>query len=561
MILGIWDGHDSGACIVENGRVIVASNEERFTGRKLEPLFPFKSINFCLQELGIKPENIKNIACCTSDFSLTFGRLFPKIKDNYWYVREKLVKEKFSNINRFLLNKTGEMHSNQFFKGLSELFIRKELKRIGFAHDYSLEIVDHHQAHAASAYYTSGFKNALCVTLDGLGDGLSSTVNLCENGKIKRIASNPTRDSLGIFFQEITSILGMRILEDECKVMALSDYSKPIKNNPMLDLFELNGIRLKSKLSPTKRYSTLKKILANTGRAEFCFMAQQTLEHFATDLFKNAIEKTGLKNVVWSGGIASNIKMNMKIRDSSGLKDWFVFPHMGDGGLAVGAALHVSNKLYGTKPYNLTNVYLGPYFKEEYIEECLRQYKGKIRYEKKEDIEGHAADLICDNKIVFWFQDRMEFGPRALGNRSILAPAGSIKLKDKLNKIIKRREWYQPFCPSLLEEDVHRFFGDFGRYDKFMTMGYCIKKEYAKEMEAVIGKDKSSRPQMVGNENKKYRALLKAVKKQLGHSAILNTSFNIHGYPIVCSPEDAVKTFLSCKDVKLIIGDFLVERR
>ena len=561
MILGVWDGHDAGACIVENGRVTVASNEERFTRRKLEPLFPFESINFCLQEAGIKPANIENVACCTSDFSLTFGRLFPKIKDNYWYVRERLVKEKFSDINRFLLNKTGEMRSNIALKGLSKLFVRKELKKAGFTHNYHLEIVEHHQAHAASAYYTSGFKNALCITLDGLGDGLSSTINICENGEIKRIAANLTRDSLGLFFQEITSLLGMRILEDECKVMALSDYAKPIKNNPMLGLFELNGIGLKSKLSPIKRYYFLKKVLKNTGRAEFCFMAQKTLEHFATNLFKNAIEQTGLKNVIWNGGIASNIKMNMRIRNSSGLKDWFVFPHMGDGGLAVGAALHISNKLYGTKPYKLADVYLGPSFKEDYIKECLKEYKNHLRYENINDIEKYAADLICDNKIVFWFQDRMEFGPRALGNRSILAPPNNIKLKAELNKIIKRREWYQPFCPSLLEEDSHKLFGDFGRYDKFMTMGYPINERYAKDMAAVIGKDKSSRPQMVGNENRKYKELLKVVKKQSGYSAVLNTSFNIHGYPIVCSPEDAIKTFLSCKDVKLVMGNFLIERK
>ncbi len=560
MILGVWDGHDAGACIADKGRILVAVNEERFTKRKLEPLFPTNSINFCINFLGIRCSHIENVACSTSDFSLTLTRMFPQVKDKYWYIRRKLKKERFSSITRPIRNKTGELSSNRFFKILGESLIRKELKKIGFRHKYSVHIADHHQAHAASAYYTSGFKNALCITLDGLGDGLSAAINACNNGEIERIAAIPTRDSLGLFFQEVTHAMGMRILEDECKVMALSDYAKPMKKNYMIGFFKLNGLKLESMHWPTRRYYLLKEILKRQGRERFSLMAQKTLEHFALRLFSNAIEQTSLRNIVWSGGVASNIKMNMQIRASSGLRDWFVFPHMGDGGLAVGAALEVSNKLYGTKPYKLNNVYLGPDFTEEYAEKCLKENKSQLKYERRNDIEKYAADLICKNKIVLWFQDRMEYGPRALGNRSILASADNARLKDKLNKIIKRREWYQPFCPSLLEEDARRFFKDFGRYDKFMTMGYSVANNNG-EIKAVMGRDSSSRPQMVGSENLRYRRLLKAVKRRIGHSAILNTSFNIHGYPMVCTPSDAIKTFLRCNDTKLIIGDFFVEKR
>lgn len=556
-VLGIWDGHDSGACIVDKGKITTAVNEERFTRRKLEPLFPKNSITYCLKTLNLKPSDVENIAFSTSDFSLTLTRSFPKIKNNYWYVRRKLIKESYPNLNRRILNKVGELHSNKLFRLLSKKVIKKELKKLGFS-DYKLHLVDHHMAHAAAAYYTSGFQKATCITLDGLGDGLSSTVNICQDGKIDRISASPTRDSLGLFFQEITSILGMRILEDECKVMALSDYSKEIKENPMLSLFKVEGTKVFSKLHPNARYNFLKKIRSNISKEEFCYMAQKTIEAVSKQLFQNTLNETAISNVVWNGGIASNIKMNRVIRTLPEVKDWFVFPHMGDGGLAAGAALYISNQLFDTKPYSLNHVYLGPSFEEE-IETEIKKYK--LKYEEIKDIESHVADLTSNNKIVFWFQNEMEYGPRALGNRSILASASNFEIRNQLNTIIKDREWYQPFCPSLLGEESKKFFGDIGKPDRFMTMGYLVRDEMRENTSAVVGKDYSSRPQMVGNENPKYRTLLKKVKKNTGHGIILNTSLNIHGYPIVMSPKDAIDILLYSKgNPSLAIGNFMVTK-
>jgi carbamoyltransferase len=278
-------------------------------------------------------------------------------------------------------------------------------------------------------------------------------------------------------------------------------------------------------------------------------------------LFENAIEETGIADVAWSGGVASNIKANMKIRHLDGLKRWFVFPHMGDGGLALGAAFYVNYKLNSISKYIFEDVYFGPKYSEEEIEEFLKKNKDKIEYEEVKQPAKYAAELL-QKTYVFWFRGRMEYGPRALGNRSILAPAGDESIKNDLNLKVKKREWFQPFAPSLLKEDARKIIEDIkNKYDvdKFMTMGYLAKKEIADRIKAVVHVDNSLRPQMVGNENKVYKELLKEVKKENGLGIILNTSFNIHGMPIVCSPSDALDTMLKTKTKYMIMENFVIQ--
>ena len=303
----------------------------------------------------------------------------------------------------------------------------------------------------------------------------------------------------------------------------------------------------------------LNKILWNTPREEFSYMAQRTLEKNVVQLFQNAIEKTGFGDVCWAGGVASNIKANMKIKDLPGLKRWFVFPHMGDGGLAIGAALYVNHELNGTNNCRLDDVFLGPEYSEEEIKKSLKNVKGKVRFEKRDDIEKFVGDLITKENFVLWYQARMEIGPRALGNRSILAPAFSIEIKDKLNLHIKKRNWFQPFCPTLLKEEAEKFFVNIKGNDKFMTMGYRTKPEVRDRVKAVVNIDGSARPQMLGGENPKYRRLIEQVKKNTGDGIVLNTSFNLHGYPIVCTPKDALKTMIRTKTKYMALGNFFIE--
>lgn len=558
-ILGIWDGHDCGAAIVEGNEIKIAVNEERFTKRKLDLGFPENSIKVCLNFLDLKPIDIKIIAVNTTDFAKTLTRAFPFLKENYYLFRRRKVPEPvFSEFRRHFKYRTTEIGEVPFCRRISSRYFRKNLDRMGFK-DYSLRIVDHHSAHSAAAAICSGFKSCLSITLDGVGDALSGTINIFEDGNLERISSIAARDSFGIFFEQVTTLLGMRELEDEGKVMALSDFAYPVPDNEnkLIDFFEVDGLQVKCKYSTIGKYKRLKKILWNTPREQLAYMAQRTLEKHICQLFENAISETGIKNVAWSGGIASNIKVNLKIRMNHKLKKWFVFPHMGDGGLAVGSALYTSLTENGCKPKRLENAYLGNSFSDEEIKEKLSKYR--LEYEYREDISEYSGELLSSGKFVLWYQGRMEFGPRALGNRSILAPSSPLEIKDKLNLQIKKRSWFQPFCPSLLEEEAEKIFYDVDAYDRFMTMGYMSKEELRDKVISVVNVDGSARPQMLGNENPKFRNLIEEVRKNTGLGIILNTSFNLHGYPIVNSPKDAIDMMLKTKAPYMGIGNFFVE--
>jgi carbamoyltransferase len=558
-ILGIWDGHDCGAALIKGDKVIAAVNEERFTKQKLEIGFPKRSIRCCLDIAGIRPEAVKHIAVNTADIAKTLTRYFPKIKQSYYLFRRRKVKPSFVNLRREFKYKVTELKANRLTKHLTLSWYKKELFSLGFK-NFCLHLVEHHTAHAAAAGFTSGFKRAIVITLDGVGDGLSGTINVLEAGKLRRLSNLPARASLGIFFEQATNLLGMRELEDEGKLMALSDYSYKIqdKDNPLLKLFNVKGLEITTGYSTWKRYRLLQELAWMTPSEDFAYMVQKTLERKALELFTNAINSTGIKNVAWAGGVASNIKNNMSLREHSGLEGWYVFPHMGDGGLALGCALYAAHKLQGTSSFDFPDAYLGPEYSEEHIKQVLKQHP-ELRFSLEKDIAKRAADAICAGEIVMWFQGRMEYGPRALGNRSILASAYSLDVKNTLNVNLKRRDWFQPFCPSILQEDAPALLEGIKQRDPYMTMGYSANEEGIRKIVAVLNVDGSARPQMLAYENPLYRKLLTYIKQKTGYGIVLNTSFNIHGDPIVNTPEDAISAMLKGGAKYLCLGDFWVE--
>ncbi len=560
IVLGVWDGHDAGAAIVEDGLVKVAVNEERLTRRKLDVGFPANSINACLKHANLKPEDVSIVAMCGSQFSQALVRAFPSIGRNYYNFRRRLTpKPRFEKFKRlFLKYRMSYWGSSALTRKYSKFKIRKLLESMGFK-NFKLYLVGHHEAHIASAAFTSGMNHSLCITLDGVGDGVSGTVNVFKDGKFERLSTISGKNSLSTIYEQVTTLLGMRELEDEGKTMCIADYSYPIpeEKNKMIDFYSVNGLNINSKYSNPKRYTVLQNLLWNTTRESFACMVQKTLEKHMVQLFKNAMEQTGLKDVCWTGGIAANIKANRIIKLTTGLNDWYVFPHMGDGGLAVGAALHVNNQLSGIKSAKLPDAYLGLEFSENEIETELKQHP-ELSFELRQDAPQFAGDLLKD-AYVFWYQGRMEFGPRALGNRSILAPAGSLDIKNNLNMNVKKRGWFQPFCPSLLDEDAKTVFEDYDHADKFMTMGHMAKPEFRPQLASVTHIDGSARPQMVTDENKRYRELIEQVKKNTGLGVVLNTSFNLHGFPIVCSPKDAIEVMLNTKTRYMFLGNFYVE--
>lgn len=558
-IVGIWDGHDSGAAVIKDNRVLVALNEERLTRRKLEIRFPEKSINACLDYLNITAKDIDAVAVSTSDFSKTLARIYPRLKEDYYLTRRRKKNPGLlSNLRKRAKYKTTEIGYNGLTKYLSRKHIRASLIKLGFV-NFKISLVDHHLCHAAATAFCSGFDECLVITIDGIGDALSGTVSTLEAGGLTRKAAISGKHSLGIFFEHVTNLLNMRELEDEGKVMALANYAYPIPDaeNPLLDFVRVEGMAIKCTYSTLRMFDALKKVLWKYPSEQFAYMAQRTLEKKICELVRNSIKATGLARVALAGGVFSNIKVNMLIRLLPEVEDCFVFSHMGDGGLAVGAACSLNYDLNGVTSYPLNDVYWGAAFSEEEIVSAIAS--SGLSYKYCENIEQETAQLISRGHIVFWFQGRMEYGPRALGNRSILALPNSAKIKDILNLRLKMRVWYQPFCPSMLEEEAVRFLESYdGMHNRFMTMGYMVKEEMRKEMEGVISIDGSCRPHFVTSREDRYEKLLKEVKKLTGSGIVLNTSFNIHGEPLVCSPQDALNTLKKTGNDYLVMGNYIV---
>jgi len=559
-ILGIWDGHDSGAAIIKGNEILVAINEERLTRRKLEINFPYKSIDACLNFLNLKPADISEIAISTSDPAKTLARIVPSTKEEYYLIRRRKKDLTFLNFQKKRFKyKLTELKPNRIATAISKKILQKELNKIYFI-NFHLSIIDHHMSHSAAAAFCSGFDECLVITLDGLGDGVSGTINIFQNKMLKNISTISAKDSFGIFFEHVTNLMNMRELEDEGKVMALADYAYPIKDeeNPLLDFFSVDGLKIKAKYSSLKMYKELKKFLWRYPSEQFANMAQKTLEYYIIRLIKNAIQETGLKNIALSGGVASNVKVNMMIRNLHECENCFIFPHMGDGGLALGAAMYLNYQKNKITKYKFDSITFGLEYSEEEIEKELNA--ANLVYMKSPHIEKDTAELISNGNIVLWFQDRMEYGPRALGSRSILALPNNPNIKDELNLRLKKRVWYQPFCPSMLHEDAKVLLEDYNdNPNYFMTMAYKVRKEFRQDLIGVINVDGTCRPQIIeNNTDSKYQRLLSLIKSITGKGVLLNTSFNVHGEPLVCSPEDAIRTFINTGIKYLVIGNFIV---
>jgi carbamoyltransferase len=561
-ILGIWDGHDSGVALLKDSEILFSINEERLSKRKLDVSFPEKSIEYSLNYSGLKKEDIEVIAVSTTEFAKTLWRVFPFLKENYYLIRRK--KKEYSSLDylkRLAKYRITELQLDPLSKWISKSIIKSKLRKSGFK-NFKLLMYDHHLCHAVSAAFASGFEKSLVITIDGIGDTLSGTISKFENGKLERIKAISGKDSFGIFFEHVTNLMNMRELEDEGKVMALANYALKIEDdkNPLLDFFEVDGLDVKAKYGCLKTYKKLKRILWKYPSEQFAYMAQRTLEIKITELVKNAVKETGLRKICLAGGTCSNIKVNRLIKNLPEVDDVYVFPHMGDGGLAMGSAMLANYELNGVFKYDFKNVYFGPQFSNDYIKTVLE--KNKLNYKYIEDIEREVARIIFEGNIVLWFQGKMEYGPRALGSRSILAPAHSEEIKTQLNLIQKKRVWYQPFCPTMLLDDAKELLEDLkGTPNEYMTMGYMVKKEKQKLVKGVINIDGSCRPQIITDHDSRYSKLLSEYKKLSGVGVILNTSFNLHGEPLICSPEDALSTFSRTEAKYLVLENYLVEKK
>ncbi len=575
-VIGIHDAHDAGAATASNGVVLGAINEERFTKKQNDVGFPHNSIRYLLDELKTADEEVEKVAIPWIGGSALFARVFPKLETK----RRKLWRKEVQKPTRLRMNLTNlifKMVQDQRPKalwsalgtGIGGNILGSKLRRLGI--DRKLVFVEHHVAHAASAYYASGFKEALVITIDGAGDGVSGSVSIGENGNLRRINEFKASSSLGILYGAATIACDLRYSEDEGKLMSLAAYSYP--NVEIKELEDISSYDEGRRQLVSRNYRKFEYLLAEYfkdhllwkyNREAFAYAVQRHVEREVLKIVKQYLHETGVNKIAVAGGFFSNVIVNMLINEMPEVKDFFVFPQMGDGGIALGAAYYVDFMEHGKfNTKQIDSLYYGAEYSDDEIEQVLKKHakSKKIEFEEVKDISSYVAEKIADeNKIVLWFQGRMEYGPRALGNRSVLAMANDAENRDKINLIIKRRPYYQPFASSILEGSAKALLDPYPRNNKFMTVGYKVRPEHFGDLVAASHIDGTTRPQTVGNENPLYKELLEKVRKKAGIGGILNTSFNKHGMPIVMSPEDAMWTLMNTGAECLAMGSYFVNK-
>ena len=560
-ILGVWDGHDAGAVLMVDGTIVCAVNEERLSRRKLEVRFPSAAIRVCLEAGAINAADIDIVAASTSDVAKALARALPSTKEAYYRIRRRLAPPGvMAALRKRAKYWVTEFGPNPASRAVSRWFLRRELDRHGLG-GAQLQVHDHHRCHAAAAACASAFDRAAVLTIDGVGDGTSATVSTLEDGRLTLVARTPARHSPGIFFEHVTNLLNMRELEDEGKVMALATYAPRAEANPLTSLLQARALAFHTPVPGHALHRQLKQLHWSLPNEQFARMAQDALEAATVAVAREAVRRSGIRRVALAGGVASNIQINRAIRLLPDVDDVFVFPHMGDGGLAMGAALLASAGGGRLPSLDLQSAALGPDTSVDAMEQAL--VEAGMAYDRPCHLAECVADLLMRDQVVLWFQGRMEYGPRALGHRSMLARPDKADMRDRVNLTLKRRVWYQPFCPSLLEDDAARVFADWkGTPDRYMTMAYMIREDHRHRLAAVVGVDGTCRPHIVHPESGgEFTAVLRAMKDRLGLGAVLNTSFNIHGEPLVCRPVEAIDVFRRSGADALAMGPFLVQAR
>ena len=554
--------HDAAACLVIDGKLIAAAEEERFTRIKHDTSFPINAIGYCLEEAGIKPDEIDYVAFYEK----------PLLKF------ERMISQHLEMFPRSLWTFCTSIPS-----WLNEkLRIRKTIrKKIGYKGD--IMFVEHHLAHAASSYLVSPFKSAAILTIDGVGEWATTTLGRAKGNDIKIEKEIHFPHSLGLLYSAMTAHLGFKVNDHEYKVMGLAPYGKPTYYDKLKKVIKVNddgSVRLdmsyfiyhyKSRM-PSRKF--IKEFGPTRKREEkveqkhkdMAASLQKLTEEILLKLVNHLYGMTREKNLCMAGGVALNSVANGKILRNSKFRNIYIQAAAGDAGTCVGAAFYVYNSVFKKKRnYVMENAYLGPGFSTDYIRNYLK--KNKIQFHEFKDdssLSKATAKLIYSNNVIGWFQGRMEFGPRALGARSILSNACNPEMRDILNAKVKHRELFRPFAPVVTEEDAYDYFDA----DKplplpadYMLMVYPIKEGKRKLIPAVTHVDGSGRLQTARKEqNKLYYSVIKEFEKLSGVPILINTSYNIRGEPIVCTPEHAYKCMMGTGIDYLVMDRFLIAR-
>jgi len=549
-ILGIHDGHNCGASLILNEKVLFSICEERLSRNKNEVGYPVESINKVLFLADIQSSELS---------AVVYASNFMHSKDHLqnispWYKVGETDQEKD-------LEKTSE-YKDIIFNERRKERLQKVCNHLNLSADM-VHFVEHHLAHLAAAYYTRPedlFKEkVLGLTCDGAGDGICATVSICEQNSLNRIASSDRHTSLGKLFSRTTMILGMKPWEHEYKLMGMAPYADLERTEKATNIFrkilavdkETLEFKNLTNLSMNYTYEYLRDSFEGIRFDVISASIQKFTEEMLLTWVSSAIKKTGIKKIVCGGGVFMNVKANMLIANLPEVESMYVMPSGGDESLSIGAALEYYNKNNTTDSYTcgIDNLYLGGVAPDiDYEDDLVNNLdKDIVLVSRPDDIEVEIAKLLADSQIVARCRGEMEWGARSLGNRSILCKADNYSVVDKINSMIKVRDFWMPFAPSILSECSERYFSDIKKIRPFyMTFAFKGKDETFAEMIASSHpRDHTIRPQVVTQStNPDYHRMLMHYEKITGSGVVLNTSFNLHGEPIVYSTSDAIRVFL-----------------
>ncbi|MCD4761691.1 carbamoyltransferase [bacterium] len=561
--------HDSSAVLLKDGKIVAAAEEERFTRIKHDFSFPINAIEFCLKSQKITVAQVEYVAFYEKPL-LKFERVLCQFID--FFPKSYLMF--VSSMPSWLRKKL------RIIKVLKKKLNYKKL----------VLFIEHHRAHAASAFFASPFEKSAILTVDGVGEWATTSIGFGSKNNIKLIKDIKFPHSLGLFYSAITAYLGFSVNNSEYKVMGLSAYGEMDRSKNkyyklvrgIVDVKNDGSFRLKMKYfsycyKGVMNSGVLCKLLGGKARKkddeitqrhkDIAAALQIVTEEVVLKILDYLYDITKSKNLVMSGGVALNSVLNGKILKKTKFKNLWIQPAAGDGGTSMGAALYAYvGFLKKDRNYRLKNCYLGPGYDSRYIEGCLIEKNVEYyKFKDQDELINETAKLILSNKVVAWFQGKMEWGPRALGNRSILANPLNPGMKDFLNKKVKHRENFRPFAPSICIDDIGKYFEgeDFvSEPAQYMLQVIKVKEKYKTKIPSVVHVNGTSRIQAVDRaQNKLYYDLIKKFGKMSGMPMLINTSFNVRGEPIVCSPEDAIRCFRATKIDCLVIDKFLIRKK
>ena len=560
VILGLRSKHDASAALVIDGELVAAANEERFTRRKHHFGFPRLAIEFVLAQAGLRAEQVDVVARDGIPAIKTVKRLMRQML-SAWTPR--LYSEVLRAArDRYIYRRRGVQGSEE-----------QHLTEMGFAPRW--HFVEHHLGHAAYSYYASGLEDALVVVLDGRGHYLGGAIYVGRAGRLSVLSEIMAEGgSLGLFYSAITDTLGFQVGDGDGKTMGLACYGEPqaalrdlepfAPTVTGLDLRHPREWQLDTEVIRDRLYghyreaATLRLLTDKHGEANLAASAQHILEDRIQQLVVNAVRATGLRQLVGGGGVFLNVKASKMLLDQQVVDTIYVAPGPGDEGLAAGYAL-AAHAHYVGRPKPLASPYLGPGYDASEVLAALEDTAG-ITYERLTNTAETTAELIANGQVVGWFQGRMEWGPRALGSRSVLADPRDPNMRDRINHLLKKRDWFMPFAPSVLAEYCDDCFVNY-RPSPYMNLAFSMRPPYDTLVPAITHVDNTARPQAVNRDtNPVYYDVINAFRCRTGIPLILNTSFNRHGLPIVCTPQHAIEHLIWGAIDVLIVGSYLVRR-